>query len=294
MMTEHHPEELIDRARQGALAPAEQSTLQDHLATCPVCAALLEQAAWLDRVAARPRDELLDQRAVEAAMARMQQTRRPSPAGRSHAWPRWLRLAAAGVLLASGITATAAIVGRMQAPPGPDPVSVPRPVQPSVARLAPTPVPPPADLPEPGEPLRPNPHPRPAPVPARPAVTAAALFEHAGHLRRAGRADAAIAVYRRLQATFPEARETQLSYVLAGKLLLETGRSSDALAQFDRHPRIGGDVAEEVLAGRAAALEQLHRTTDAIAAWKSLLERYPGSVYAARARARLAQLGAPR
>ena len=53
-------------------------------------------------------------------------------------------------------------------------------------------------------------------------------------------------------------------------------------------------MGEEALAGRAAALEQLNRTADAIAAWKSLLERYPGSIYAARARARLAQLGEPR
>ena len=112
---------------------------------------------------------------------------------------------------------------------------------------------------------------------ARPAVTAAALFERAGKLRREGHADAAIAVYRRLQETFPEAREAQLSFALAGQLLLERGRPKDALAQFDRHPRLGGDVGEEALAGRAAALEQLARTADAIAAWKSLLERYPGS-----------------
>ena len=82
-----------------------------------------------------------------------------------------------------------------------------------------------------------------------------------------------------------------MSFALAGQLLLERGRPKEALAQFDRHPKVGGDVGEEALAGRAAALEQLDRTADAIAAWKSLLERYPGSIYAARARARLAQLG---
>jgi tetratricopeptide (TPR) repeat protein len=121
-------------------------------------------------------------------------------------------------------------------------------------------------------------------------ITASELFERAGKLRRQGRAEAAISVYRRLQETFPDAREAQLSFALAGQLLLERGRPKDALAQFDRHPRIGGDVGEEALAGRATALEQLRRDADAIAVWKSLLERYPGSVYAARARGRLAEL----
>ena len=82
-----------------------------------------------------------------------------------------------------------------------------------------------------------------------------------------------------------------MSFALAGQLLLERGRPKEALAQFDRHQKVGGDVGEEALAGRADALEQLGRTADAIAAWKSLLERYPGSIYAERARARLARLG---
>jgi hypothetical protein len=69
--------------------------------------------------------------------------------------------------------------------------------------------------------------------------------------------------------------------------LLRQRRPADALAQFDRHLKAGGEVGEEALAGRAAALEELHRTVEAIAAWKSLLARYPGSVYAGRARARL-------
>jgi outer membrane protein assembly factor BamD (BamD/ComL family) len=49
-------------------------------------------------------------------------------------------------------------------------------------------------------------------------------------------------------------------------------------------------VGEEALAGRATALEQLHRTSEAAAAWKTLLARYPSSIYGERARARLDQL----
>jgi anti-sigma factor RsiW len=292
MTADHHPEELVDRALRSALDPGERSTLDRHLAQCVACAAHVALAPRFEQeLAPRPRDELLDRRAVEAVMRRMPRMDRPWPVGRSHAWPRWLRVAAAGILLASAVTATAAIVARRVSSRAPVVSPVLQPVQPPAARSAP--VAPPKDVPEPAEQPCPSALP-PRASAARPAVTAAALFERAGKLRREGRADAAIAVYRRLQDTFPGERETQLSFALAGQLLLERGRPGDALAQFDRHPKIGGDVGEEALAGRAAALEQLHRTADAIAAWESLLERYPGSIYAARAHARLAQLGEPR
>jgi tetratricopeptide (TPR) repeat protein len=287
MMADQHPEDLIDRAAQAALDPAEQDVLDRHLATCEGCAALLAQVAGLQRESIRQlRDDSLDQRAVDAAMLRVQPS---SPAGRARALPRWFRLAAAGVLLASGVTATAAIVSSKLASRLPVEPPVVRVAEPAAARPAPAPIALPAEVPEVVESPRPSP-PLPRAATARPAVTAAELFEQAGKLRREGRADAAIAVYRRLQDTYPAAREAQLSFALAGRLLLKQGRPGDALAQFDRHPRLGGDVGEEALAGRAAALDQLHRTADAIAAWTSLLERYPGSVYAARARARLAEL----
>ena len=109
-------------------------------------------------------------------------------------------------------------------------------------------------------------------------------------MRREGRADAAVVTYRRLQATFPETPEARLSFAFAGQLLLKQHRPADALAQFDRHLEASGEVGEEALVGRATALEELHRDAEAIAAWKSLLARYPGSVYAGRARARLDEL----
>jgi TolA-binding protein len=294
MIANHHPEELIDRAMQGALDPHERSRLDRHLAQCAACAAHVAMAPRFEQeLAPQPRDEILDRRAVEAAMLGMQRTQRHSPVGRSQAWPRWLRLAAAGVLLASGVTATAAIIARKISPRAPVESPVLRAVAPPAARAATPPVAPAAEVPEPREQPGPS-EVAPRSSTARSAVTAAVLFERAGKLRREGHADAAIAGYRRLQETFPDAREAQVSFALAGQLLLERGRPGDALAQFDRHPKIGGDVGEEALAGRAAALEQLNRTADAIAAWRSLLERYPGSIYAARARTRLAQLGATR
>jgi tetratricopeptide (TPR) repeat protein len=286
MRADEHPEELIDRATRGALDPDAQATLDRHLAGCAVCAAQVSLAPRFEReIAPQPRDQVLDQRAFEAALHRMRQAplvtqRRPLP---------WFRMAAAAALLLFGATAAAAVIGRWialrparQAPaPAVEPPAQRPPRHPVEAA--------PAEEPAPPEPPRAKltARPKSAHAPAQPAITAAALFEQGEALRREGRTDAAIATYRRLQTTFPETAEARLSFAFAGQLLLKQRRPADALAQFDRHLKAGGEVGEEALAGRAAALEDLHRTSEAIAAWKSLLTRYPGSVYAGRARARL-------
>jgi hypothetical protein len=292
MIADEHPEELIDRARSGALPPDAQATLDEHLRDCPVCASQMALAARFERdLASQPRDHLLYERAVEGAVARMQ---RSPGAGRRGALPSWSRWAAAAALLIAGVTAAAAVVGRRLAlratvhpavPTTESPRPAPVPIQPPEA--------PPAEAPAPPE------H-APAKVPASPraaahapAITAADLFEKGETLRREGHADAAIATYRRLQATFPDTAEARLSFAFGGQLLLKQGRAADALAQFDRHLDLDGEVGEEALAGRATALEQLHRTSDAVAAWKKLLARYPRSIYAERARARLDQLTGP-
>ena len=287
MRTEEHPEELIDRALHGALDPGAQATLDRHLATCPECAAQVSLAPRFEReLAPQPRDEVLDLRAFEAAMLRMQQS---PPVARRRALPSWFRWAAAAVLLVVGGTGVAAVIGRWIAPRPAIHPQVPA-VQHPAARAPIHPV----EARRRKRLRRPKHRPR-AAAPAahgsaQPAVTAASLFERGEKLRREGRADAAIAAYRRLQATFPETPEARLSFAFAGQLLLKQRRPDDALAQFDRHLKSGGEVGEEALAGRATALEELHRTADAIAAWKSLLARYPGSVYAGRARARLDEL----
>jgi hypothetical protein len=290
MRADEHPEELIDRASRAGLAPEEQAALERHLASCSACAGQLSLAQRFEReLAPQPRDQLVYQRAVEGAIQRMQ--RSPS-VGRRRALPRWSRWAAAAALLVVGVTGAAAVISRtMSTPPvmqSPAPVSGP-----PAARVPVRPPDPlPAEAPAPPE----SPPAKAAPSghgPAHSALTAAALFEQGENLRREGRTAAAIATYRRLQTRFPETAEARLSFALAGQLLLEQGRSKDALAQFDQHLRLGGqdtEIGEEALAGRATALEQLHRTAEAIAAWKSLLARYPRSVYAERARARVDQL----
>jgi tetratricopeptide (TPR) repeat protein len=297
MRAGEHPEELIDRAGRGALDPDEQAMLERHLEACSVCALQLSLASRFEReLASQPRDPLLSERALERAMQVLQGAPRIGRVRRSPRWSRW----AAAALLVFGVTAAAAVIKRRIAPrpavQAPMPaVTVPAPVEPTER------VEPPAVeasvIPEepPIEPTTKAPSARGA---AHLAITAEVLFERAEKLRRAGRAEAAIATYRRLQAGFPGTAEARLSFALAGTLLLERGRPGEALAQFDRHLGAGreaqhddaGEVGEEALAGRATALEQLHRTSEAIAAWKSLLARYPRSVYAGRARARLDQL----
>jgi hypothetical protein len=257
-----------------------------------VCAGQVALAPRFEReLAPQPRDELVYQRAVDGAIQQMQRSPR---IGRRRSLPRWSRWAAAAALLVVGVTGAAAVI-RLTTSARPAAKSPVPPAEPPQARAPIRPAePPPAEAPLPPEspPAKPAP---PAHASARPSMTAAALFEQGERLRREGRVDAAVATYRRLQARFPETSEARLSFALAGQLLLKQGRPGDALSQFDRHLGLDGregegEVGEEALAGRATALEQLHRTPEAVAAWKSLLARYPRSVYAERARARVEQL----
>jgi len=131
---------------------------------------------------------------------------------------------------------------------------------------------------------------RPAPPPHTrhsPPFTAAALFERARELDNEGKVDAALSVHLKLQRLYPHTAEAGLSFALVGRLLLDRNRPAAALVQFDRYLARGGAADEEALAGRAVSLERLGRLREEKIAWRALLERHPGSVYADRARARL-------
>ena len=223
MMADHHPEELIDRAHaRRARCPRAIDAGSPPRDMCGVCAA---PGAWRRGSSASSRRSRATRsstgapsrrRCADAAICRPSAEATPGRDGCV-----WRRRAS---LLASGVTATAAIVGRK--------ISSRAPVESPVLRRR-------RRRPQPVRrrprwrrrlkcPSRANSRARASVAPrslrARPAVTAAALFERAGKLRREGHADAAIAVYRRLQETFPDAREAQLSFALAGQLLLERGR----------------------------------------------------------------------
>ena len=181
---------------------------------------------------------------------------------------------------------------------------------------------PPADVAARSEPKRPSPiktsvssggaEPAPAEEPAAtphpegfaraesPAASSGArareLFAQANAKRRAGDDWGARRLYQELQQRHPQSPEAEVSRVALGRLLLE--RSQDpkaALDQFDSAMNQPGQsdqagLAEEALFGRATALMRLGRTDDERKTWLLLLDRFPGSVYADRAHARLREI----
>ena len=124
---------------------------------------------------------------------------------------------------------------------------------------------------------------------AAPAKTAEALFKAGNDARKAGRQASALATYRQLQRSFPGSPEARLSQVLSGRMLLAMGRTGAALDQFESYLRGGGHggLAEEALWGKAQALSRLGRSSEEQRVWRTLLARFPKSVYAATARQRL-------
>jgi TolA-binding protein len=122
--------------------------------------------------------------------------------------------------------------------------------------------------------------------------SAATLFADANRARRDGNADRAVALYRSLQSRYSGSSESELSRALLAQLLLERGNPEAALAGFDRYLSAGTPVlSAEALVGRARALEQLGKSTQAAAAWRQVQGRFPGSVHARLAATRLAALG---
>jgi len=160
------------------------------------------------------------------------------------------------------------------------PVAVPVAPHAPARALAPvgfnTPPPPPATAPAP------------APTPAPSATSAGALFESANTARRSGDTATALSRYEALEKQFPGTREARVAKATTGKLLLDRGDASGALARFDAYLASGSsELREEAMAGRATALERLGREEEESRAWAALLATYPATPYAAHARVRV-------
>jgi TolA-binding protein len=125
-----------------------------------------------------------------------------------------------------------------------------------------------------------------------PAPDAAELFSQANEARRHGDVPTALRRYAVLQRRFPHSPEAALSRVALGRLYLDRLRDpARALAQFDGYLSAGSDeLREEALVGRAIALQRLGRTDDERDAWRALLQAYPSSLSADRAKERLGEL----
>ena len=290
-----HPEELLDWAVDGTLAQVEQQALDRHLAVCGACAAHLAVVRSAQRMSApQPWDDLLNRRAVERALKAVQ---RGGWAGAFSVpfWRRWAVVTTAVLIGLGGVAGATWWHARRvptdagQANTVASVVIAPRPSRRAVvAASAPAPeviaAAPPSLAPD-GPDNR-----APSHKPARTLPSAASLFEEASALRDQNRPQQAVAVFRRLQRLYPTARETRLSFALAGRLLLDGGHPAQALAQFDQHLAHRGEASEEALAGRATALGRLGRHAAEGQTWRTLLDEYPKTVYAPRAKSRLAEL----
>jgi len=276
-----HPEEAMDMALGGTLPAPQRRDLNLHLAACAACAAHMAAAQQTRAASAeQPQDQLLDRQAVERAMTGLF-----PPRFARLRYRRAFRLgfALAGLLLAGGMAGATLWRSHRSSSvplPLPEPSGTTIQVTPAAVRAVPSPAAEPA--PSSDEPALQR--------PSRAQPSAAVLFAQALALRSEGKVDAAIAAHLRLQRLYPAARETRVSFALAGRLLLERGSSEQALAQFNQYLAQPGDIAEEALVGRATALGRLGRSATEAAAWRDVLERHPGSIYAAHAKKRLSAL----
>jgi TolA-binding protein len=279
-----HPEAALDMALDGTLPAAQRRDLNLHLAACAACAAHMAAAQRARQtLAEQPWDEQMDRQAVERAMTGLFP---PRFAKLRYRRAFGLGFALAGLLLAGGMAGAGLWRSHRSS-------SVPL-LLPEPSRGTSAPAPSQAEPRFIAEPAPPSDEPA-MQRSSRAQPSAAALFAQALTLRSEGKVDAAIAVHLRLQRLYPAARETRVSFALAGRLLLERDSPDQALAQFNQYLTRPGDVAEEALVGRATALGRLGHSAAEAAAWRDVIERHPGSIYATRAKERLAALaGKPR
>ncbi len=329
MIREACPDDVFARARTGSISAAENVRLERHLAGCEACRTLLFLGRGFDqRMAAQPGDTRVLARFVERARearAADRESARDRSAPVSHIEelarrPRRRRavvllIAAAltvgaGAAAAPGVRAAAVrIVARLASAvretPAPvatalpsKPIATPPPVTaPAIVSAEPSAEPVPvAEAPR----ARARGHAGTAKLRAKaeqPVPTAERLFAEANARRKAGDVARARSLYAELERRYPSSPEAQVASASLGRLLLErAGDPQGALDQYDRLlARPPGSMAqpalaEEALFGRATALRRMGRAAEEKQTWLELLARFPGSVYAERARARLRAL----
>ncbi len=311
-----HPEALLEKEASGTLDDREKAQLESHREQCEACR--FEQKIRSDfaneLAAAEPATDAhgWTERVTGAGVA-------PSGAGNRRVRPRVMTsvasLTAAAVVFITGAGLGASLGGRFRSrfagaqAPLTNTTSVPEREAPASASadtfIAADPktgseetLPPVArDLVEAPASVQTTtarsrisrpPPPSSSPHPESSEPSAASLFEAEGNARRKGDYVQALSFHRDLEARFSSSMEAQASRAIIGRGLLDRGRAEDALACFDRYLALGsGDLGEDVMSGRATALERLERTDEARAAWRRLLETYPTTAYAPHAMARL-------
>jgi TolA-binding protein len=288
---EWHPEDLIDRRLAGELTDDERRELDEHLETCAACRM---EALLADDLAAFEDEETEGEEVARLVRGVVEDRDSAEPPDEERAPPSRRRRASAGLIIGAVVlvAGSAAALYRATAPPPSgtaEPVSLPRdwehlddpvveiPAAPSMTSSAPTS--------KPDEQLTSAPSARAA------APTAASLFAQANGARRAGDRARALRLYQVLQTRFPSSPEARLSKATVGRMMLEGDDPEAAVDAYDGYLEDGqGAVSEEALVGRATALQRLGKKEEERATWQTLLSRYPDSIHADRARARLSEL----
>jgi TolA-binding protein len=301
--TSHLVEDLSVLSRRGALSGAEQQAFADALESSATLSTAHQLGCDFDQIAnVKPGDDALIADVAARVLARR-------AAGARAGQFRFRALLLVAALISAGSAAAWWQRGRATSAH-----SVPPPAGSRLTSPARTPATAPA--PATSTPPAPEQVPPPAggapssrassgrtvsePAATRPTETgpnvfasAEALFREASAARRAGDRAGARALYLRLEREFPASDEAHLAHVSLGNLLLDMGRAREAEQQFASY--LGGRpaLAQEALIGRAQSLAALGQTDEERRVWTELLHDYPGSVYAARAKQRLAQLAPP-
>jgi TolA-binding protein len=314
------PDNIFARARSGSICALERSQFERHLAGCEACRAMLFLSRGFDqRLSAQSGDTQVLARLVDGIRA----ARAPDGSKERRAWrasvPPRRRLAAllvAAILTAGMATARVVpavhnvlmhfafiVAGRpapqaaapalqKKSPAGAGPVANAAPAL--VASVESPPVEPQTVAIDAPKPVR---NARRVRAPSENAPTAYQLFSEANARRKAGDTVGARRAYAELERRYPASPEAQVATASLGRLLLERANDpAGALQQFDRMlsraPATMAQpaLAEEALFGRATALMHMGRSQEEKKTWLDLLARFPGSVYADRARERLAAL----
>jgi len=303
-----HPEELLDKEARGELTELEHERLEAHLARCATCR--FEHEVRADFAAELDDDEAstTSQRVTalvdglppsHAPVERIEEEEappatRPRRVGRRNA--RVLLLVAAALFVGSVATAGigARVWDRLLGSNGEDvtvtPPSPPEAPLSSVVAVAPSAAATEHIFIEHDE----------AAASAQVVVTApstdpgtiesaATLFEAASEARRRGDYAQALSLHRRLQTQYATSREAHASQASVGRLLLDRGDPTGALASFDAYQKHGtGSFDEPVMVGRATALDRLGRADDARDAWRALVTTFPDTPWRSHAESRLA------
>ena len=322
-----HPEDLLDKDAHGALEDSERARLEAHVAHCSACrlerqlradfASELEAHLPLERFAGLGS---LGQLAIDAmpAPARKSDKSDKSDARAMARGPRRRRTKLVWLLAAIALPVGGAAAGMnglgegpwsrfvvgaiSSAPPAAGTTEAPRP---KIHRAPVVTLPEPAPLAEVAAPSAPE-------VTAQPSVAAAHahamgggaagaapahkpgpadLFEAASDARRRGDYGRVLDADRELDDRYPTSREAQVLRAIVGRVLLDRGDPTGALARFDSSLAAGGgelgELAHESMVGRATALDRLGRTDEATKAWSALVASFPDTPYAAHVRARL-------